>query len=57
MGHACIEGMCFCRYNNKTYRIDDIDFSKNPMTKFMGRNGEEMTFVEYYKKVTDLPIL
>lgn len=39
------------RYNNKTYRIDDIDFNKNPMTKFKTRNGEEISFVDYYKKV------
>lgn len=23
------------RYNNNTYRIDDIDFTKNPKAKFM----------------------
>lgn len=44
------------RYNNKTYRIDDIDFEKNPMTKFKTRNGEEITFVDYYKKNYDLTI-
>lgn len=40
------------RYNNKTYRIDDIDFEKNPMTKFKTRSGTEMTFVDYYKNVS-----
>lgn len=44
--------LCVCRYNNKTYRIDDIDFEKNPTTKFLGRNDQEMSFVEYYKKVS-----
>ncbi|KAG1661158.1 Piwi-like protein Ago3 [Nymphon striatum] len=36
------------RYNNKTYRIDDIDWSKNPTSKFSTRNGDT-SFVDYYK--------
>lgn len=44
------------RYNNKTYRIDDIDFNKNPLTKFKTHKGEEMTFVDYYKKNYDISI-
>lgn len=40
------------RYNNKTYRIDDIDFDKNPLTKFKTRDGSEISFVDYYKKVS-----
>ena len=38
------------RYNNKTYRIDDIDWEKNPRSTFTTPNGE-ISFVEYYKKV------
>lgn len=44
------------RYNNKTYRIDDINFDMNPMTKFKTRDGSEITFVEYYKKTHDIEI-
>lgn len=34
-------------YNNKTYRIDDVDFSSSPSTKF--KKGEkEITIAEYY---------
>ena len=50
---------CFvCRYNNKTYRIDDIDWEKNPLSTFSTRSGE-VSFVQYYenaynKKITDL---
>lgn len=36
------------RYNNKTYRIDDIDFAMNPMSTF-DRNGTPITYVQYYK--------
>ena len=46
------------RYNNKTYRIDDIDWEKNPLSTFSTRNGE-VSFVQYYenaynKKITDM---
>jgi len=38
------------RYNNKTYRIDDIIWDKTPMHTFPCKNsGESMTFVEYYQ--------
>lgn len=37
-------------YNNKTYRIDDVDFNQTPESKFMLK-GQEITFYEYYKKV------
>lgn len=38
-------------YNNKTYRIDSIDFTLNPKTaKFKNACGFEMTLAEYYKK-------
>ena len=38
------------RYNNKTYRIDDIAWDKNPQSKFQYHTGEEMSYVEYYEK-------
>ena len=38
------------RYNNKTYRIDDIIWDKTPSHTFPCKNtGESMTFIEYYK--------
>ncbi len=41
------------RYNNKTYRIDDIDFEKTPAATFnVGREQTEINFVDYYKKVS-----
>ncbi|XP_071132212.1 piwi-like protein 1 [Mytilus edulis] len=39
------------RYNNKTYRIDDIIWDKSPAHSFPCKNtGESITFQEYYKK-------
>ncbi|KAM7451808.1 Piwi-like protein 2 [Porites harrisoni] len=39
------------RYNNKTYRIDDVAFDQNPRCKFTFHTGEEMSYMDYYKKV------
>ncbi|XP_001603582.2 piwi-like protein Ago3 [Nasonia vitripennis] len=36
------------RYNNRTYKIDDIDWDKNPMLKFE-RKDEEISLFDYYK--------
>lgn len=36
-------------YNNKTYRIDDIDFEKNPNSTFDTKDGP-ISYVQYYKQ-------
>lgn len=40
------------RYNNKTYRVDDIEWDIHPTNTFAGRDGE-ITFKDYYKKAYD----
>ncbi|KAL4105103.1 hypothetical protein QTP88_020376 [Uroleucon formosanum] len=42
-------------YNRQTYRIDDIDFTLNPLSTFE-RNGVEVTYKDYYKKMYDIEI-
>lgn len=37
------------RYNNKTYRIDDIAWDMDPSQKFMTKKGE-ITFAAYYEE-------
>ncbi|KAK3727509.1 hypothetical protein QZH41_018372 [Actinostola sp. cb2023] len=44
------------RYNNKTYRIDDIEWKKNPLGTFTSHTGEQMTYVDYYKKAYGIEI-
>lgn len=39
------------RYNNKTYRIDDIDFEQTPSSSFDLMNGTSTTFIDYYKVI------
>lgn len=37
------------RYNNKTYKIDDLEFGESPMSTFTNSRGQTMTYVEYYR--------
>jgi aubergine-like protein len=46
------------RYNNRTYRIDEIAWEMSPTSKFTKRNGQELSFAQYYmqnhnRSVTD----
>ena len=41
----------FFSYNNKTYKIDDINWDSNPKDTFNTRKGD-VSFVEYYKTVS-----
>uniref|UniRef100_A0A2K6G2W7 Piwi like RNA-mediated silencing 4 n=1 Tax=Propithecus coquereli TaxID=379532 RepID=A0A2K6G2W7_PROCO len=44
------------RYNNKTYRIDDIDWSVRPTHTFQKRDGTEITYMDYYKQQYDITL-
>ena len=37
------------RYNNKTYRIDDISFDRTPQSTFQMADGTAVSFSDYYK--------
>ncbi|XP_033924233.1 piwi-like protein 1 isoform X2 [Melopsittacus undulatus] len=52
------------RYNNRTYRVDDIDWDASPQCTFRKSDGSEISFIDYYKRqynqeITDLnqPVL
>lgn len=37
-------------YNNKTYKIDDVDFDKNAQSTFyLRKEDRDITYEEYYK--------
>ncbi|XP_023213471.1 piwi-like protein 2, partial [Centruroides sculpturatus] len=38
------------RYNNRTYRIEDIDWNKDPTHTFEMKN-ERISYMQYYKRV------
>ncbi|XP_050425877.1 piwi-like protein Ago3 [Adelges cooleyi] len=42
-------------YNRKTYRVDDIDFTMSPMSTFE-KNGQNISFIDYYKQVYNINI-
>lgn len=44
------------RYNNKTYRIDDICFDLNPSSRFR-LNDKDVSFFDYYTKRHNLELL
>lgn len=43
-------------YNNNTYRIEDVDYSTTPNDTFTLKNGERITYTNYYKKRYDIRI-
>ena len=43
-------------YNNKTYRIDDVTFKLNPTHTFTKKNGEQISYVNYYQDVYKIKI-
>ena len=44
-----IGAIVLTRYNNKTYRVEDIAWDQNPKTTFPTSDGAQTTFVEYYQ--------
>lgn len=42
-------------YNNKTYRVDDIDFNQTPLSTFETKSGPT-TFVDYYRTKYNITI-
>ena len=43
------------RYNNKTYKIDDIDWNSKPSHTFSYRDGE-ISYADYYKKMYEMDV-
>ncbi|XP_044052946.1 piwi-like protein 2 [Siniperca chuatsi] len=45
-----IGSIVITRYNNRTYRIDAIEWNKSPKDTFTLMDGTKTTFIEYYSK-------
>lgn len=45
---ALLGATVLTKYNNKTYKIDDIKWELNPQTTF-DKNGEQISLIQYYK--------
>ncbi|KAF6198266.1 hypothetical protein GE061_008013 [Apolygus lucorum] len=37
-------------YNNRTYRVDDVDYNVTPLSEFQLKGLERTSYVDYYKK-------
>jgi len=48
---ATLEGqVVITAYNNKTYRVDEVDFDKNPMSTFhLRKENRDITYAEYFR--------
>ncbi|XP_041347966.1 piwi-like protein 1 isoform X1 [Gigantopelta aegis] len=44
------------RYNNKTYRCDDIEWDKHPKDTFKMRDGSDISYKDYYKQHYNITI-
>ena len=44
---ALVGTIVLTRYNNKRYRVDDIDFENSPKSTFEA-GGRQISFMEYY---------
>lgn len=53
---AVLGNIVVTRYNNKTYRIDEILWNMNPLSTFKLSNGQEISYQEYYKAHHNLNI-
>lgn len=52
---ALVNKLIITTYNNKCYRIEDIDFEQNARTCF-DRNGQSISYKEYFKTVYDITL-
>ncbi len=44
------------RYNNKSYKIDDLDFESSPQSTFADAQGNKISYVDYYRKQYSIDI-
>lgn len=52
---ALIGAVVLTRYNNRTYRVDDVNFAASPLDTFE-MNGRTVSYLEYYKSHYNLTI-
>lgn len=54
---AIIGAIVITNYNNKTYRVDEVLWDKNPMSTFDLANGQKLSFKEYYSQNWNIEII
>jgi len=53
---ALLGASVLTRYNNASYKIDDIDWKMNPQSTFTTAKGETINFIEYYRRQYQIEI-
>jgi aubergine-like protein len=51
---ALLGSVILTRYNNKSYRIDEVDFDRTPEDSFPLSSGGTITYMEYYKRTYNI---
>lgn len=46
---ALIGAVVVTPYNNKTYRVDDVDFTQTPTSTFERKDGSKISYAQYFK--------
>ena len=44
------------RYNNRTYKVNDIDFAMNPKSEFLDHHNNSVSFEDYYKSTYKIEV-
>ena len=45
-----------CSYNNRTYRVEDIDWQQSPSSQFAKEDGSRVSYVDYYQQQHNVTI-
>lgn len=44
-------------YNDRTYRVDDVEWSVNPLSTFSRSDGTSISYFDYYQQVSESLII
>lgn len=53
---ALIGSVVMTIYNDKTYKVTDVDFNVTPSSTFSKKDGSNVSFVDYFKQVYNITI-
>ena len=53
-GHVGL--FALCSYNNRTYRVEDIDWQQSPSSQFAKEDGTRVSYVDYYQQQHNISI-
>lgn len=51
-----IGSIVMTQYNNKTYRVDDVNFDQSPKSTFKLKDGSDKSYADYYKEHHHIPV-